>query len=419
MWEQFDHVAGGWSSREQPHSAAVQVLAPVEAEPDDEPMVEEPAVPASAGVRRQRQEPAARSPGAALWWLTCKQAAGTWTFLGVACLVLGILLPAQGPLFWPMASLLLGVVCGTATFAAEQRDLSYQFLAAQHLPLPAIWRFKTAFWSATAIVAAVVVVVLCGLLVAGTSLANGTGPGSGFLAGTLPQLMGPLLYVCVWLVYGFCTGQVIVWLCRKTIMALLLALLVSAGAVGVWLPSLLCRGMSGWQLWLAPLGMLAASRVLVRAWAGGRIKERKPFYALAGLGLAAVAWLGVNLGHRAWEVPDAGPPVDLKAFRQSIASGDENLAAKKIRDAADIVSQGRRDDYLPLLAEAERFPAGVLEAPPSEGQHYQLSHLPACNHMTDRLCHLAWCFSEEPDQAARLPRSSAGAVAQPAPQGAL
>jgi hypothetical protein len=204
-----------------------------------------------------------------------------------------------------------------------------------------------------------------------------------------------VLYVGVWLVYGFCTGQLIVWLCRKTILALLLSSLVSVGAVGVWLPSLLCGGMSGWQLWLAPLGMLAATRMLIRVWAGGRINERKPIYALVGLGLAAMAWFGVNLGYRAWEVPDAGEPVDLRAFRRSLPSGNENLAGRKIRAFLEV---RRQADFFLLLAEAERLPVGVIEEPRSDGQPCLLSHLPPCVYLSDRLCKLAQ-QSESPDAA--------------------
>ncbi len=392
------------STRSRRPSAGVQELAPVEAG-SAETVDSTPAALAHSGARPQRPEQPARSPGNALWWLSVQQAWGTWIVLAIACFMMGALLPVRGQVLWPVATLLLGVVCGTATFAAEQRDLSYQFLAAQHLPLPAIWRFKTLFWFATATVAAVVL-ALWSLLRAGISpVAQAPGladvppwAASRFSLGTLPQLMGPVLYCGIWLVHGFCTGQIIVWLCRKTILALLLSLLVSAAAVGVWLPSLLCRGMSGWQLWLIPLGMLAASRLLIRVWAGGRIKERKASYLLVGLSLAALAWFGGNLGYRAWEVHDAGEPVDLLAFRKAIPSGEENLAATKIRAAADIVLEGSKKNYLPLLAEAERLPVGVLEQPPSGGQHYVLRHLPACLAMSDRLCQLAQ-RSEDPDQA--------------------
>ena len=89
------------------------------------------------------------------------------------------------------------------------------------------------------------------------------GVGAGFHLGTLRELMGPVLFYGVWLVYGFATGQVFVWLCRKNILAVLLSSLVSAAALGMWLPSLLCLGMNGWQVWVPPLIMLLATHSLM------------------------------------------------------------------------------------------------------------------------------------------------------------
>src|SRR5262249_61191975 len=126
--------------------------------------------------------------------------------------------------------------------------------------------------------------------------------------GTLPPSMGPSLFFGVWLVYGFCTGQVFVWLCRKSILALLVSFLVAASAIGVWLPSLFCGGMSGWQLWVPPLTMLLATWFLVRAWAGGRIKERQPLAALIGFGLAATVWGLLDFGFGAWCTSACGKP---------------------------------------------------------------------------------------------------------------
>src|SRR5207253_1063662 len=73
-----------------------------------------------------------QSPGAALWWLTFQQAWPVVCMLGGVGLLIGFIVPANAQVLWPVATLLLGVACGTAAFAPEQRDLSYQFLAAQH-----------------------------------------------------------------------------------------------------------------------------------------------------------------------------------------------------------------------------------------------------------------------------------------------
>ncbi len=269
-----------------------------------------------ARTRRQRAAAPAESPTDALMWLTLQQAWGFFGMLAGACLFIGLFVPNHGQILWPIATLLLGVACGTAAFAPEQRDLSYQFLAALHMPLRSIWRFKIMFWFTAALLATLLIGF--GALVVAFVRTLGVRANAQMIAfqfGTLRDLMGPVLFFSVWLLYGFATGQLIVWLCRKSVLAVLLSGLVSAGALGLWLPSLLCGGMSGWQLLLPPLILLAAGHVLVRAWAGGRIKERKPVIALAGFGAAALVWLGVNLGHRAWAIPDVGEPVDRIAFR--------------------------------------------------------------------------------------------------------
>jgi hypothetical protein len=331
------------------------------------------------------------SPGEALLWLTRRQAVGVLSIIAAASLLTGCLLvmsPAQ--VVWPIATLLLGVACGTAAFAPEQRDLSYQFLAAQRLPLGVIWRFKIVFWFGAATLATIIMALPGSVLVVGRML--GRPPHAALPPvldfGTLPQLIGPLLFMSVSLVYGFCIGQVFVWLCRKTIMALVLSALVSAAALGLWLPSLLCQGMSGWQLWLPPLIMLAATQSLVRAWAGGRIKERRPMAALVGFALAALTWVGVNWTYRAWEVPDVGQPLDAVAYRAALPRGDAAAASQKIHEASAQIDQPG-DVWLTKMAEAARLPAGVLETPRSDGQSSALTHLPACREMVDRLVNRA------------------------------
>lgn len=339
--------------------------------------------------RFERPEPA-RSPREVLLWLTFGQAGVPLAILAVASALLGLFVPAYGQTLWPLATLLLGVACGTATFAFEQSDLSYQFLAAQHFPLKTIWNVKIFFWAAAAVLAMLLLAATGGLLVL-LAAAQGHRPNAEwplqFRFGNLLELMGPALFFGVWLVYGFCIGQVFVLLCRKPIYAVMVATLVSLGAIGLWLPALLCRGMSGWQLWATPIAALVATRVLVRAWAAGRIKERKPMTALAGFGLAATAWLAVQMTWRAWEAPDVGEPLDRAAFRASIPTGDGNKAGQKIQEAiAEFeAADGKEAVWLARMTEVSQLPVGVIEVPSTEGNAASLRHLPACHRMTERL----------------------------------
>ena len=344
---------------------------------------------------RPSKDTRARSPIEVLWWLTIRQFWPLLWPLAGAGLLIGFIIAANTQVLWPLATLILGVACGTAAFAPEQRDLSYQFLAAQHFPLKTIWRFKILFWLGVAVLVALVMVFGHYL----SSLGGAFGPRDhvpvGF-HGTLPELMGPILFFGVWLVYGFSTGQVFVWLCRKSILALLVSFLVAAAAIGLWLPSLLCGGMSGWQLWMPPLTMLVATWYLVRAWAAGRIKERKPLTALISFGLAATVWVSLNLGFRAWEIPDVGKPIDPVAFRAKLPIGNDDPAAKAIQQAVGQFGE-RKDQWLAEIAKAARLPAGVLEVPRADGQLPLLTHLPACRKMTDEL--LRQARAKEPGPA--------------------
>lgn len=372
--------------------------------PADAPAVEAPVVlpvgpTGGTSVRRRPPRPLeARSPGQVLGWLIFRQA---WVLLGIlagAALLVGLFVPSYGQVLWPAATLLLGVACGTATFAQEQSDLSYQFLAAQHFPLKTVWNVKALFWSAAA-------VLLTLLLVAGGTLkvlvallaTRRPGPfgapsgGPGFEFGTLRQILGPALFFGVWLVYGFGAGQVCVLLCRKNVLAVLVGGLVAAAALVLWLPSVLCLGMSGWQLWVPPLVALAATRSLMRAWAGGRIKERRPLVALAGFGLATLAWAAVVFAGRAWEIPDVGEPLDRLAYRAALPTGKDNVAGLKMHEALLELEnpEGRAGAWLAALVEATALPPGVLEPPRRDGQAPVLLHLPACRTMTNRLRKLA------------------------------
>jgi hypothetical protein len=127
--------------------------------------------------------------------------------------------------------------------------------------------------------------------------------------------------------------------------------------------------------------------VLLRSWAAGRIKERRPLVGLACFGAAALAWLLLHLGWRAWEMPDVGAPLDRTAFRASVPTGDANLAGQKILAAlAEIESpEGKEAVWLARMTEATKLPVGVIEAPSPEGHTSLLRHLPACRLMANRL----------------------------------
>jgi hypothetical protein len=362
-------------------------------------------------VRRGRRPAQAHSPGQVLFWLALRQAQVLFWILMGACLLAGLFVPAYGQVLWPVATLLLGVACGTAAFSQEQSDLSYQFLGAEHFPLQKFWQAKILFWFAVAVLLALVTFAGGGLtlLVQSLSAPHGDRPHLnpdpfgmperrphvppapiGYDFGRLPGIIGPVSFFGIWLVYGFCLGQVFVLFCRKSVLAVLLASLVSAAALGLWLPTLLCRGMMGWQAWLAPLAMLVATRLAVRAWVGGRIKERRPLALMIGFGAAGLVWAVLNYGFRAWEIADVGEPMDRKAFRALVPFGRDNAAGLKIEEAlGEIDNREGEGPWQARLAEAAHLPLGVIGSPPSEGPSPTPRHLPAARTMTTRVRTLA------------------------------
>jgi hypothetical protein len=366
----------------------VEVLSLLEPEARVEP---EPIVAQEPRARRRRKLSAAGSAAEALGWLTLQQARDLCLAIAGVAIVVGLFLPIHGGVLWPVATMLLGVACGVAAFGPEQRDLSYQFLASQHLPLGSIWRFKITFWFLAAVLGSLILVFSGMVVVFGRFMLAARDQGGqvpvDFQLGTLREVLGPILFYSVWLVYGFASGQVLVWLCRKTILAVLLSLLTGGIALGLWMPSLICRGMSGWQVWVPPLVMLGAAHYLVRAWAGGRIKERRPLAVLIGCALVGLVWVGVNLGYRAIEIPDVGPPLDVAEFRESIPAGEDNRAGQKIQDAATLFGQrdGANPQWLEHIAEMAKLPTGSAEPPRGDGGSPLLRHLPACEGMSQQL----------------------------------
>jgi hypothetical protein len=334
--------------------------------------------PVAMPMPRQRPVRPARSIGAALWWLTMQQAGPMPAAIGFGGFFFGLFVATNLDLLWPIATLLVGIACGTAAFAAEQRDLSYQFLSCQHFPLRTIWRFKITFWFA----AAVLTTIVMALPIASISLYGAVVPNNP--PTTLRQLMGPVAFYTIWLLCGFGTAQVVVWLCRKTILALLVSVLVAAALALVWLPSLLCGGMIGWQAWAPPLLLLAATRSLVRAWACGRITERKPMTALVSFGAAGLAWMALVFAYRAWQIPNVGEPIDVAAFRMALPALKENLAGKKIEEALLAIDDANEPWRQPI-AELAALPVGVIEIPRADGQSATLLHLPACRKLVSKL----------------------------------
>jgi hypothetical protein len=87
----------------------------------------------------------------ALAWLTIRQ--GRWILLGSAlgCMIAGPFVNLAPVLLYPIATLLVGLVCGLAVFVPEQSGRQQVFLGAQRFPPGRIWSVKVGLWALAAV----------------------------------------------------------------------------------------------------------------------------------------------------------------------------------------------------------------------------------------------------------------------------
>ena len=100
---------------------------------------------------------------------------------------------------------------------------------------------------------------------------------------------------------------------------------------GVWAPSLLGGGLNFWQAFGPPLLLLAATPLLLRPWAAGRIASWSTAYRLAPFLLLSAAWTAFGLWYRVWEIPDVAPKYNLATFLAQMPKPDDNPAGERVR----------------------------------------------------------------------------------------
>jgi hypothetical protein len=174
------------------------------------------------------------------------------------------------------------------------------------------------------------------------------------------------MFLTVWLLYGFSFGQFFTLVFRKSAEAVLVAVVVTVSALAVWLPALVLGGVQWWQILGTPVLLLGGTRLAMWAWAGGRLYTFKPALALASTGVLAGAWIGGSLWYRIAEVPEVGPPFDVRAFLASLPSPERNEAGQWIRracqDLADyqiqVTNIGLASPMKALFPDEELTPAG-------------------------------------------------------------
>jgi hypothetical protein len=309
------------------------------------------------------------SPGwGVLFWLTCLKTLGFALGVAIFALVMGCLIPVLGVMVWPAATLFVGILCGATAFRDDQR-----------LPLLRLWFIKVGVRLVIALAAATIMTMptLCLTLV-------NPHPVSWHFAGlVLP--CGPVLFGTMGLVYGFCVGVLCGLLFRRLLASAVIALFMSLLLAAIWIPSLLTGGLHAWQALGPPILLLAATPLLLRPWAAGRIlswttvKRLTPFVVLVGL------WIAGGLWYRVLEIPNVPSKLDLAAFRATLPTEKENKAGKLIRSAC-----GERFHN---LSEKNHF-------------EYQLGTKSA-NEWAEKMLNHGWS-GDDPKLAVRLDKMAAG-----------
>jgi hypothetical protein len=309
----------------------------------------EPPRPSALPFVPPRLRPTVRPPAAwqVLLWLPFRQGWGLALVLALLSLPMGLVLLPAGPVWWLAFSLLVGVLCGTATLGSEQGDGSSSFLGNQRFPLGRIWAIKSAYWLAIA-VAVLLLFVIVG--VASHAARNIGMPKRDFIDHDTSAFAGSFLFTPrnwyvfapLGLVYGFAVGQFYALIWRKSVVAVVVALLISPGIVGLWLPSVIWGGLPLWQVLLPPVLLLAATRLVLWDWASIGLRNWRPALTLSAGGLLAASAIAVALGYRVLEVPDVGEPFDTQAFQDSLPKLDEN-AGRKVLVAVGEMDKARRE----------------------------------------------------------------------------
>jgi hypothetical protein len=280
-----------------------------------------------------------------LVWLTWRQGRSEVAVLAPAAFVLGV---AFAPIFlawWPLWTLVTGVVFGTGIWRNEQTEKSYRFFSNQRFPPGRVWLAKTTFGLAAALL-----VIAAGCLGGAVQLSvlASRQQGSLFAWVRFSNLSSVVLYqnsfavAALWLVHGFAAGQLFGLLSHKPLVAVMVSVPVGTALIAPWLPSLIGGDLPPWQVYVIPLLLLLASRLILWAWATDCLATRQPLLALGACGLVGCLWVAGCLTWRVYGAPDVGAPFDVPAFQATLPAIPDNEAAREIRLALQQLLERRR-----------------------------------------------------------------------------
>ena len=146
-------------------------------------------------------------------------------------------------------------------------------------------------------------------------------------------LFSPVVLLAFWPIVGFCFGQILGLLARRTIIAAFLALVFAASIAAAWALSILIGDVTVVWVLVIPLLLLLSSWFLMRPWAAGRLTARRPIIGIGVVGVLTALTVSAFIWNRANEVPDVGEPFDVKTFIKTLPPVEKNEAGTGIRRA--------------------------------------------------------------------------------------
>jgi hypothetical protein len=278
-------------------------------------------------------------------WASIRQGWLYFLVIAVIALLSGPLVLVEPFLFWPVATLVLGLLMGTVTFGDEQHHGIYRFLGEQRLPIGRFWLFKVGSRLAITVAIAIPMALTAEAVIEAYRFQKGAGRWSAFAAYTdisLFRQFGSWIYFGAPLLYGFAFGQLASTLARKSLIAFAIAIPSAIVAIAIWLPSLVSGGVPAWQVYLIPVVAIVAGRMVMWYWATGRLVATRSMLVL-GIGLVGgIAFLATCFWQRIREVPAADPPVDIQSFAASFPTRDQNKVRSSLYQATGRFNENYR-----------------------------------------------------------------------------
>jgi hypothetical protein len=292
---------------------------------------------------RLRARPDLLTP-ARSWWNSLRLAVSQarWFAIGMAVGgVVGMLIEVRfGVFVWPAVTLLIGVIAGATVYPRKCSSEDAVADDARDLYARAIVHFAVAV-GATALTALVATGAVVELLSTGgrehiralvrrvtASVAN-------------ELLTQPVLFLTLWLVYGFSGGLLCSLLTRRPVRAGVQALGIALPAGALWVPAVFSGGpIYGWQVWGPPTVLFAAIVLLIQARSVRASLSRGDIATAVAAVVVAGSWQAGALWYRATEMPPAPDVIDLTAFRASLPAPGANvggeLAASALRRLSEL-----------------------------------------------------------------------------------